>query len=1174
MKRIQEKIKDLVEARTYDAVKNYLSDVELTVSAYRFTDSTSDLLAKWLDEIAGLAHGNSRGAAHALAGNRGAGKSHLLAVLAAITEQPELRSRIGDSHVAASAQSLPRRPLKVVRVMRGTSSTLAEELNIALAAAFDEPNPNFAGSPAQILMVAGKRIDASPLVVVVDSSQARQARVKRDDGALLGEMAEAAKQADVFLVTALDDDISTADGVNAAIARTFYINFLDQEHLYRILDSHIFPKKAPARPILRELYNMMRTAMPGFNWSEPRFSALYPVHPIVADVTPAVRLYAQNFAFLPFAAESGRMTLNRPAHSLIALDEIFDRAEPDLRKSEELADAFAVYDDLATNAIGQIPVMQRLQAKLVLKALFVLSLDGRGACASEIAAAMLIYDESQPEAAVAKVEQMLSTFAAASSGALRARKDGTEIRYCLAISASANFETKLVELAASIQPEAINQILRGAGAARFADWVFNEEAENSTDFAVKWRGTPRRGRVIWEQAETDNERNENLDWEIFIKFDPAILESGSAPRLVWRVASLKPDEEQTLRRYAALQRGGELEEEFGEAVSVAKQTYAAFVERIWTRIFLDEAEFWLGAEKLAVSIETQAAKTLENFLEAQLGTVFDRKFPQHPDFSEMLGASEVSALVSDLFGVNEVNTPYIQKMAENFALPLGLISERSGRFVLESDERLIRQPLIGRIWQAVEAAGEEVVPVSKIVELFKAEPYGLSREAQHLVLAALVARRRLEFVMRTGERIGRRVLDLKIIWTDVEGVVRSSVLPRSNAELINWARSLTNAEIAAEMLDVPEDAENLRAALRSWLSGWKNERILKRFDELPDDILNVRAWRLAAYIGRTFGAAADAVEAITDEQVTLEEGLERIAEAFNDKFEEISAGSLEVEALKNFILSAQNRETIWRYIALAEATDDEQIESLRGEVLEILKTSASIFDSETNDRLNSLQDEFRDRFAAFYVARHDSIVHSIQRPQMLEKLLASPEWSEFVELGALPVFHQKCSEQAADLRRRAEKLKCSFDVRQILREKPFCACGFRLAQASELEHLPHELRQTMVEGRKNYRKTLAQFSPLLAPLLELSSKNNSETAPVAARLAEIMQRNEELPVLSVNEIKVLAEAIKQLKTSALQIRTPRAVAPVSREELRAKLNHWIDNLPAAPFLVKLTDGDN
>src|ERR1044071_1175636 len=133
--------------------------------------------------------------------------------------------------------------------------------------------------------------------------------------------------------------------------------------------------------------------MPGFNWSEPRFAAIYPMHPIIADVAWPVRLYVPTFAFLPFAAAAGAHAVNRPALSLVVLDELFDRTERGLRLAEPLKEPLNAYDHLARHGVSQVPIMQRLQAKLVLKGLFVLSLDGRGATARELGAAMLLYDE-------------------------------------------------------------------------------------------------------------------------------------------------------------------------------------------------------------------------------------------------------------------------------------------------------------------------------------------------------------------------------------------------------------------------------------------------------------------------------------------------------------------------------------------------------------------------------------------------------------------------------------------------------------------------------------------------------------------------------------------------------------------------------------------------------------
>ncbi|HEX8687319.1 MAG TPA: hypothetical protein VF654_12500, partial [Pyrinomonadaceae bacterium] len=134
MKRIQDKIKDLVEPQSFEQVGNFAEDPAQALAAYRFTDATSDLLARWLDALADLPRGC--GAAHALAGMRGVGKSHTLATFGALVASAQLRSTVPDAHVATSARRLTSRRHEVVRVERGALKTFTEELAAALAKTF------------------------------------------------------------------------------------------------------------------------------------------------------------------------------------------------------------------------------------------------------------------------------------------------------------------------------------------------------------------------------------------------------------------------------------------------------------------------------------------------------------------------------------------------------------------------------------------------------------------------------------------------------------------------------------------------------------------------------------------------------------------------------------------------------------------------------------------------------------------------------------------------------------------------------------------------------------------------------------------------------------------------------------------------------------------------------
>ena len=387
---------------------DFHADHEATIKGYHFTDITSQMMVTWLDSISMVASGGAH--ARALAGYRGVGKSHFLSALAIILSQPELRTEVRDTHVATSVNHLMRRKYPVAFVHRGSSESIAEELKLAVGSALGVDWASLPEDPLELLKYAGEESGDVPFVVLVDTAFGRESRVSRDDGEFLGQLSTLSRDLNIFVGVALDDDITGADGINAAIANTFAIDYLDQEHLYRIVDSHIFTKHRQAIPQIQEIYKKFRQELTSFTWSEQRFLSLYPLHPVILEIAPSIRFYAQDFALLGFASEAGKRILGRPSNSLIALDEIFDKVEPTLRKAEDLEDTFAAYDAIDSGGVSTLPVMKRLQAKLILKALFVLSLDGNGTSAREISAAMLIYSEGSPETSHQVVEEVLDHF--------------------------------------------------------------------------------------------------------------------------------------------------------------------------------------------------------------------------------------------------------------------------------------------------------------------------------------------------------------------------------------------------------------------------------------------------------------------------------------------------------------------------------------------------------------------------------------------------------------------------------------------------------------------------------------------------------------------------------------------------------------------------------------------
>ena len=1184
MKRIQEKVKDIVEVRPYTNLLDYFSDSAQTLAAYHFTDATADMMAKWLDKATDVSIQN--GAAIALAGYRGVGKSHFLATFGAIIANPELRSRITDQLVSSSAQTLKRRRYLVANVRRGTQPTIIEEFKEGLSKVL-EVQPSFLpDNLEQLLKIASDKAGDLPFILIVDTAFERNSRVSRDDGAFLGEIAQIAKDLNIFVGVALDDDISGADGVNAAIAQNYTIDFLDQEHLYKIVDAHVFPKNRLHQGLIHEIYSFFRDMMPSFRWSEQRFTALYPLHPVILENAPFVRLYVPDFALLGFASEAGSKILGRPANSLIALDEVFDSTETSLRKIDVLSDAFKIYDRLNSEVVGQIPVMQRLQAKLILKALLLLSLEGNGTTASEISAAMLIYDENAPENSAKNVEDLLETFVGAfPDGIIRTQEPGREVRYSLKAENKENLNKALNIATKKVPPTTIEKILKRFARERFTDWTIAEDAEQNAlwmDSQVIWRGGMRRGKVHWnfhnnlQPNRRSTDISEYLDWEVVILSPNAaenlpIGQNDGVPKVYWKPARLARDEAETILRYHVLMTDSSLREEFGDQLHAAGHAHTLAVERIWNRMFVEEAQIVIEGFDYNFTEESRVAQTVSEVFSIMLEPLFETHYPQHPHFTETLGMTEVSALVNDLFSGARANVPEVQLLAGKYALPLGLVAPHGDNYVIVKEETLVNLPLAKIILALVGQSGGETVSLKNVYKKLKQPPLGLVREAQHLILTALVAQRQIEFVTSKGDRINRRSLDLKIIWDDIEGIAKPSGSVYTNSRLVEWAKILTASDVLRS-IDTPEGSAEITDALNVWSKDWQETRILDRFNELPDEVLNTKIWRLATNAEKTFGSVAAIVAAVLQNTVALDEGLHRIADAFSNSETEFFTRSRDLVLLEDFINGIGKRDKIWSYLAVCETTQDEKTEYFREKLLPLIEESYTNPNELLHREIQSYWQSFHARFTEHFAVKHDTVMKSHHLQEKFDEILRSDEWWEFETLSRISIFPNKSWLEAQKICKQLKELDCRFDVREMLKTHPFCACSFNLEQIREWEHLPEKLKDSVTKGRIVYRKVLKMLGKTLIPIVSQFAveDEDEEVNQSVSHLTEFMQTGVETRILSNTELIILQKVLTNLLQSPrFEVDIPIENNYVSREEFRAKINGWLDEMPGEPALLKV-----
>ena len=936
MKRIQDKIKDLIEPQSFEQVGNFADDPAQALAAYRFTDVTSDLLSRWLDVLADLAPGT--GAAHALAGARGVGKSHTLAVFGALAGSERLRSLVEDAHVGTSARRLVGRRCAVVRVERGTRPTLAEELGAAFADYFGGGDAQWGRDPAEMLTVAASRATGETLVVIVDTAFNRPARVARDDGPVLGAMASAVRSMNVFLALALDDDIAGADGANVALVSTYHIDYLDPENLYRVADQFVLRKRPQVGDTLREIYQHLRATVYDFNWSQSRFAALYPVHPLVAESAPGVRLYVPAFSFLSFAATAAARATQRPALSLVLLDEVFDATEPELRKSAELSAPFETYDYLTESCIAQLPVMQRYQARLILKSLFVLSLDGRGATSREMCAALLLGDEGAKGSATRQAGDTLA------------------------------------------------QLAHAAGAGRLDESVA----------------------------------------------------AGGETRYQFHIAALEAHD-------ARLQHA------------------------------------------------SAAQSVVQNIVQNEEHAV--------PDSAAGHGAGDART------GGESVDESVAAEDGQPEGLSVGSVVTPGGA---------------GEVGAKPDSAG--------------------AREAR-----------------QSGDGGASQSPD------DTPQQSSGEARPLAE-ELIEWARLLTGKASLGS-------GDEARDALALWLDEWRRRGLRQKFEALPGGCLTKRVWGAEGEVRKSFGHAAAALEAMLGGKLSLEEGLTSVAEAFRRSPETFALRARSLEDLTEFVEGYATRERVRAYIAAAEPTGVEEIETARRELLAIAEDPNSFLDAARRERFGRLWREFRARYTEHYAAAHDKTVGAGGARESLHLLRRGERWREFESLSRLPFVSSQVWRQAEDLLRAASGARCELPVRKLLEGQPSCACRFRLSQAAGLEELPQEVEALMERGLAVYRRTLLMLGANLAISLDALARREGEdeTARHARALAGVFAQGRVPEHFTRGDVLLVERALRRMPAPP----PVRVVAPngdaglLTREELRARFEQWLDELPERPVLIEV-----
>lgn len=497
-----------------DPLVNFLdANAERIIRSYHFTSELSRLTARLIEGVASL---KSPAAARLIAGARGTGKSHTLAVVRALACTPKTRHTVANNPPLANAvkrlEGVTFLPVYISgKPLTEELTDFATLLRDALAnipespIAFDDTQWFSAIEGNQICeLLASRLFPGMAFLFVIDeiSDALRMPRraLVQDTLDWLTKLAEKSRSLPFALLLALDSDVTAPHtGMAARLTADYQTDALTLDNLRRITDQAVFRKTPQQRAELTALYQETLKSLPRFHWSEEEFCSLYPIHPAVLEVAPGLSTYCDSFSLFSFINGIIGGALRRRPMQLISLDDLFDKYDFELKRHPTLARAVAMYDYLSTMRLPALSFEQRIPAKLLLKGLFLYSLIGRSVSADELTNAMMLGDIGYNQAAL-----LLDDLHAHSEGQIIKDTSTAICRYSLTVLEQFDPEARLkVALAETPNDDTLDALLVTlGGSALFHDFPFTLDAlllsgakTYRDEMTILWRNTGRRGIV-------------------------------------------------------------------------------------------------------------------------------------------------------------------------------------------------------------------------------------------------------------------------------------------------------------------------------------------------------------------------------------------------------------------------------------------------------------------------------------------------------------------------------------------------------------------------------------------------------------------------------------------------------------------------------------------------------
>ncbi len=416
------KVKDLLQFEEIKKVIDIDSDIKTekdatnTIKEYIITKDLKGHFKEIAGELKKPQHNSFQ-----IIGNYGSGKSHFLAVLAAIIDNPELVGHLQDEDLKKLFKENLNREFAVVQFelqpgKHSLSDFFYDRLEDKLKKKYNIEIPsidinNIFDHKEKVKEILDSIKFHNPqmgLVVIIDEiSDFLKTKLSKElkyaDIQFMRVLAQASNSMDFIFMGSMQENIFSsnefveeAEGFGRTSER-YKIITISKEDIKNVLSKRALKKDISQVEDLKNLLDKYGQQIPQVQNKLIQFVDLYPVHPYVIDIFNQLP-YFENRGIIEFATEQVKEILDRDFPEFVTYDKIYDKIAENhnIKTLDEIAPVINAVEAL-NSKIDLLREGMREDARKIIKALAVLKFYGKttnnGANPEELANELLIIDD-------------------------------------------------------------------------------------------------------------------------------------------------------------------------------------------------------------------------------------------------------------------------------------------------------------------------------------------------------------------------------------------------------------------------------------------------------------------------------------------------------------------------------------------------------------------------------------------------------------------------------------------------------------------------------------------------------------------------------------------------------------------------------------------------------------